>query len=238
MGGTFDPVHYGHLAAAEEARRRFGLEGVIFVANGQPPHKKEYLVSPAEARYEMVVLATAANPGFEASRVEVDRAGPSYSADTMEWFRRQLGAAVRLYFITGADAMLDMMNWHEPQRLAKACEFIAVVRPGYELGPLHQTLGPEVLARTHLLEAPGVEVSSTELRRRAAAGESLRYLTPPAVISYIEGRRLYAREQPSAVGGSDPGGGRMGFGAEARRRRTSIRSNGKGTTGFSLWRAG
>jgi len=207
MGGTFDPVHYGHLAAAEEARTRFGLERVIFVPNGRPPHKKEYVVSPAEVRYEMVVLAAASNPAFETSRLEVERAGPSYSADTMEWFRELLGAQVRLYFITGADAMLDILNWHEPQRLGKVCEFVAVMRPGYDLGPLHEALGPELLARTHVLEAPGVEVSSTELRRRAAAGESLRYLTPPSVISYIEGRRLYITERGDLLGERAAGGG-------------------------------
>ncbi len=191
MGGTFDPIHYGHLAAAEEARTRFCLARVIFVPNNHPPHKKEYRVSPAEARYEMVVLATASNPAFEVSRIELDRPGPSYSADTMGRFRELFGPAVSLYFITGADAMLDILNWHEPQRLAKVCEFIAVTRPGYDLGPLREALGAELLARTHVLEAPGVDASSTDLRRRAASGESLRYLTPPAVISYIESARLY-----------------------------------------------
>ncbi len=196
MGGTFDPVHYGHLAAAEEARKRFGLERVIFVPNGQPPHKKGYTVSPAEMRYEMVALATASNPAFETSRIELDRDGPSYAADTMMQFKERLGQTTKLYFITGADAMLDILNWHEPQRMAKVCEFIAVTRPGYDLGPLRKALGPELLARTHVLEAPGVEISSTELRRRVAGGESLRYLTAPAVISYIQGRRLYGSCSP------------------------------------------
>jgi nicotinate-nucleotide adenylyltransferase len=207
MGGTFDPVHYGHLAAAEEARRRFELARVIFVPSGRPPHKKEREVSPAEARYEMVALATASNPAFEASRVEVDRPGPSYSADTMEWFRRSLGEEVKLYFITGADAMLEIMTWHDPQRLGRVCEFIAVMRPGYELGPLEKALGPALLARTQVLEVAGVAVSSTELRRRAVSGRSLRYLTPPAVISYIRGRRLYALEREGDLSGKHPGGG-------------------------------
>ncbi len=207
MGGTFDPIHFGHLAAAEEARRRFGLGRLIFIPNGQPPHKKEYAVSPAEARYEMVVLATASNPAFETSRIEVDRPGPSYSADTLEWLRGSLGAEAKLYFITGADAMLEIMTWHEPERLARTCEFIAVMRPGYDLGPLKKAVVPDLLARTHVLEAPGVEVSSTELRRRAGAGESLRYLTPPAVISYIAERGLYAPERGNVAGGTDPGGG-------------------------------
>jgi nicotinate-nucleotide adenylyltransferase len=204
MGGTFDPIHYGHLAAAEEARARFGLDRVIFVPNRHPPHKEERAVSPAEMRYEMVVLATALNPAFEASRIEVDRPGPSYSADTMERFRELLGPQVRLYFITGADAVLEITTWHDPPRLAGTCEFVAVMRPGYDLAALEQALGPELRARTHMLEVPGVEVSSTELRRRAAAGESLRYLTPPAVVSYIEGRGLYRSRNPGARGESSP----------------------------------
>jgi nicotinate-nucleotide adenylyltransferase len=114
----------------------------------------------------------------------------------MERFRELLGPQVRLYFITGADAVLEMMTWHDPPRLAKTCEFVAVMRPGYDLAALEQALGPELRARTHMLEAPGVEVSSTELRRRAAAGESLRYLTPPAVVSYIEGKGLYKTRGP------------------------------------------
>lgn len=207
MGGTFDPIHYGHLAAAEEARARFGLERVIFVPSGRPPHKKEREVSPAEARYEMVVLATASNHAFEVSRVEVDRPGPSYSTDTMEWYRRTLGAEVKLYFITGADAVLEIMSWHEPERLGRLCEFIAVMRPGYDLGALGRALGPEFLARTHVLEVPGVEVSSTEIRRRAGAGKSLRYLTPPAVIGYIESRRLYGAQRKGDLSGEGPGGG-------------------------------
>ncbi len=194
MGGTFDPVHYGHLAAAEEARSRFGLARVIFVPSGRPPHKPELAVTPAEARYEMVVLATASNPAFETSRIELDRPGPSYSADTMEWYRRQFGAEARLYFITGADAVLELMSWHEPERLLQVCELIAVMRPGYDLGALGEALGPELLERVHSIEAPGVEVSSTELRRRAGSGQSLRYLAPPAVIKYIENRGLYRTE--------------------------------------------
>lgn len=191
MGGTFDPIHYGHLAAAEEARARFTLERVIFVPNRHPPHKQEQSVSPAEMRYEMAVLATASNPTFEVSRVEVDRPGPSYSADTMEQFRQLLGSRVRLYFITGADALLEIMAWRDPPRLARICEFVAVARPGYDLTALERALPPELRERAHVLEVPGVEISSTELRRRAAAGEPLRYLTPPPVVSYIERKALY-----------------------------------------------
>jgi len=191
MGGTFDPIHYGHLMAAEEAHTRFGLAKVVFVPNGIPPHKKDYEVTAAESRYEMVVLATASNPIFEASRIEVDRPGPSYSVDTVERLRQELEPDARVYFITGADAMLDLMSWHEPRRLSTLCEFIAVVRPGYDLRQLENALGAEFMARTRVLSIPGVDISSTELRRRAGSDESLRYLTPPAVIRYIETKGLY-----------------------------------------------
>jgi len=191
MGGTFDPIHLGHLVAAEEARLRFHLDRVIFVPSGAPPHKKDYEVTPAEHRYAMVVLATASNPHFEASRLELERPGPSYTVDTMREFRRQCGDECRLYFITGADAMLETLTWRQPEGIAALCEFIAVARPGYDLGRLSGALSAPIMARVHVLDIPGVEVSSTELRRRAAAGESLRYLTPLAVAQYVRTHRLY-----------------------------------------------
>jgi len=195
MGGTFDPIHLGHLVAAEEARVRFDLDQVIFVPNGVPPHKKDYAVTPAEHRYAMVVLATAANPAFETSRLELDRPGPSYTVDTMREFRRQFGEECRLYFITGADAMLETLTWRQPEEIAALCEFIAVARPRYDLARLSKALSAEIMARVHVLDIPGVEVSSTELRRRAATGESLRYLTPPAVARYLETNRLYSETE-------------------------------------------
>jgi nicotinate-nucleotide adenylyltransferase len=191
MGGTFDPIHYGHLVAAEEARLQLELARVIFVPNGHPPHKKDYDVTAAERRHEMVFLATAGNPGFETSRVELDREGPSYSVDTLAEFRRRFGADTRLYFITGADAVLELLTWHEPHRLVEMCEIIAVIRPGYDLRRLEGALGADLMARCRVLAIPGVDISSTGLRRRAAGGESLRYFTPPAVEQYIEAHRLY-----------------------------------------------
>ncbi|HUU53867.1 MAG TPA: nicotinate-nucleotide adenylyltransferase [Armatimonadota bacterium] len=211
MGGTFDPIHFGHLVAAEEARVRFRLARVIFVPNGRPPHKKEYKVTPAEARYEMVVLATASNPAFEVSRVEVDRPGPSYAVDTVGEIEKQLGGDTPLYFITGADAMLEFMTWHEPGRLAGRCQFIAVMRPGYEMERLERALGQDLMARTRMLRVPGVDISSTELRRRAGSGESLRYLTPGPVVRYIEAHHLYGKMgvgSSSATPGDSLGGDR------------------------------
>ena len=193
MGGTFDPIHFGHLAAAEEARLGFGLDRVVFVPNGVPPHKKPYQLTPAEGRYEMVVLATASNPCFEASRIEVDRPGPSYSVDTVLSFRQRIGQEGKLYFITGLDAILEIRTWRDPTRLAEMCEFIAVARPGFERRPLGEALSGEVLARAHTLDVPGVAISSTGMRARAAAGLSLRYLTPYPVVRYIAEHGLYRR---------------------------------------------
>jgi len=191
MGGTFDPIHYGHLLAAEEARVQFLLDRVIFVPNGDPPHKKSYALTPAEHRYEMVVLATASNPHFETSRVEVDRPGLSYSVDTVRGFREQSGAGVKLYFITGADALTELATWHQPDTLLELCELIAVTRPGYSAGTVSGPLARAPLDRVHLVSTMGVAISSTELRQRAAAGKSLRYLTPEPVVRYIEKRGLY-----------------------------------------------
>jgi len=191
MGGTFDPIHFGHLIAAEEARRRFRLDRVIFIPNGRPPHKKDYPVSPGDARHDMVVLATASNPSFEVSRIEVDRPGPSYAVDTVDQIARQVGADTTLFFITGADAIVEITTWREPERLADICQFIAVLRPGYDARRLERALPPEFMARTRILQIPGVDISSTELRRRAGSGESLRYLTPEPVVRYIENRHLY-----------------------------------------------
>jgi nicotinate-nucleotide adenylyltransferase len=210
MGGTFDPIHLGHLVAAEEARLRLPLERVIFIPNGSPPHKKDYDVTPAEARYDMVALATASNPFFEVSRIEIDRPGPSYSADTVQQLKETLDPTTKLYFITGADAILELLTWHRPRRLAELCELVAVMRPGYEIEPLEGVIGPDLADRVRVLRVPGVEVSSTELRRRAAAGESLRYLTPPSVVSYIEGHHLYSEPQDAS-----PAAGQVGVSSGA-----------------------
>lgn len=194
MGGTFDPIHFGHLVAAEEARVRFRMERVIFVPNGDPPHKKAYEVTGAERRYEMVVLATASNPHFEASRIEIDRTGPSYTVDTMWALREKYGLETPLYFITGVDAVLELMTWHEPEHLVELCEVIAVTRPGYHADRLSGALSPSLASHTHLLRIPGVAISSTELRERPASGESLRYLTPMPVVQYIATHRLYGAD--------------------------------------------
>lgn len=195
MGGTFDPIHYGHLLAGQEAWSRFCLDRVVFIPNGQPPHKLNYEVSCAEARYEMTVLATAGNPAFEVSRLELDRPGPSYAADTMEQLRRRVGSDARLYLIVGLDAMLEFRTWHDPERVAAQTDFIVVSRSGFDPAQLRRELGEDLMSRVYSLDMPEVGVSSTELRRRAAEGESLLYLTPQPVIRYLEMHGLYGYAQ-------------------------------------------
>ncbi|HID05665.1 MAG TPA: nicotinate-nucleotide adenylyltransferase [Armatimonadetes bacterium] len=194
MGGTFDPIHCGHLLAAEEARFRFQLSKVIFVPCGIPVHKKPYDVTPAEHRYAMVLLATASNPYFETSRIEIERPGPSYAIDTVRAFREQFGASVQLFFITGADAILEILAWKDTNELVKLCRFIAVTRPGYDLSHLHEQLSSEYLRAIDVLEIPGMDISSTSIRERVHRGEPIRYMVPDAVHDYIMQRRLYHGE--------------------------------------------
>jgi nicotinate-nucleotide adenylyltransferase len=193
MGGTFDPIHYGHLIAAEEARQRFELDRVVFVPCGTPAHKKSYEVTPPEHRYVMVALATASNSAFSVSREELERAGPSYAIDTIRRFRRAGAPDAELFFITGADAILEIGTWHENGRLLEECRFIAVTRPGYDLGRLGRELGDERARLIEVLHVPGIDISSTEIRARAGEGRSLRYLTPDVVVQYIEQHGLYSR---------------------------------------------
>jgi nicotinate-nucleotide adenylyltransferase len=190
MGGTFDPVHLGHLVIAEVSRVEFGLERILWVPAGDPPHKREDPVTPQEHRYAMVLLATAPNPHFEVSRLELERGGLSYSYDTVQYFR-QLYPDAELYFITGADAILEILTWHRHEELVRACRFIAVTRPGYDLARLSSVLPAEYLPRISPLTAPGVDVSSTQIRSRVRAGEPIRYLVPDSVEAYILKTRLY-----------------------------------------------
>lgn len=191
MGGTFDPIHYGHLIAAEEARHKFNLSQVSFVPCGIPPHKKDYKVTAAEHRYAMTLLATASNPYFSVSRVEIDRPGPSYAVDTIKIFRKQFGEDVELFFITGLDAVLEVLTWKNPDELVRLCHFIAVTRPGYDAQKLQEQLPAHYLDRISLLAIPGVDISSTMIRERVRKGEPIRYLTPDAVCDYIAKHRLY-----------------------------------------------
>lgn len=191
MGGTFDPIHYGHLLMAEEARQAFGLDQVVFVPNGRPAHKKDYLVSLPEDRYAMALLATASNPAFTCSRLEIDRPGLSYTIDTLNHFRRELPDLDALYFITGADAILEILTWRDADKLVNDFLFIAVTRPGFDLERLQEVVGAEFLRNVSFLPIPGLEISSTDLRRRVRSGRGIKYLTPEPVEDYVRGRGLY-----------------------------------------------
>ncbi len=191
MGGTFDPIHYGHLLMAEEARTAFALEQVVFVPNGRPAHKKAYLVSRPEDRYAMTRLATASNPAFACSRLEIDRPGLSYTIDTLTHFRREFPDLEALYFITGADAILEILTWHDAGKLVDEFQFIAVTRPGFRLEQLGKVVNEQFVQRVSFLPIPGLEISSTDLRHRVRDGRSIKYLTPEPVEEYIGSRGLY-----------------------------------------------
>ena len=191
MGGTFDPIHYGHLLMAEEARQAFALDEVVFVPNGRPAHKKEYLVSSPEDRYAMTLLATGSNPCFSASRLEIERPGLSYTIDTLRQFRAMYPELDALYFITGADAVLEILTWHEYDQLVQECQFIAVTRPGFVLERLVEIVGTQFLAHVSFLPIPGLEISSTDIRTRVREGRSIKYLTAEPVEAYIKQQGLY-----------------------------------------------
>jgi len=191
MGGTFDPVHHGHLWAAEDSRLRFGLDAVVFLPCGQAPHRPDEAITPAEHRYAMAVLATAGNPYFAVSRTEIERPGPSYTIDTVREYRAHHGPGTELFFITGADAVLQILSWHEPEALLRECRLIAVARPGHDLSLLADHLGADRAARIAVVDMRSLDISSTEIRQRVAAGLSVRYLTPDPVCDYIAKHSLY-----------------------------------------------
>ena len=186
MGGTFDPVHVGHLIAASEVLHAFALDQVLFVPTGQPWQKQSY--SDAEDRYLMTVLGIASNPRFGASRMEIDRRGPTYTADTMERLRAFYGGDVALFFIAGADAVLRLPTWRKVERLAELAELVAVTRPGFELASLP---GGRGLPPVHVLEMPGIAVSSSDIRARVEQGRPVDYLVPADVVGYIRSQGLY-----------------------------------------------
>jgi nicotinate-nucleotide adenylyltransferase len=187
MGGTFDPIHHGHLFAAEEVRHAFELERVLFVPVGDPWQKADTAVSPADDRLEMVRLATEDNDAFEVSRVDVDRSGPTYTIDTLRALATERPGA-EVFFITGADAILEILTWKDPQEALRLATFVAVTRPGHDLAGLRQ-LGIE--ERVVILEMPALAISSTEIRSRVAEGRPVRYLVPAPVERYIRERHLY-----------------------------------------------
>lgn len=188
MGGTFDPVHHGHLVAASEVQAFFDLDEVIFVPTGQPWQKSDRQVTSAEHRYLMTVIATAANPRFTVSRVDIDRNGPTYTIDTLGDLAATMPDA-DLYFITGADALAEIFTWRDAGDLFKLAHFVGCTRPGYEMGA--ETLTGIPADRVTILEIPALAISSTDCRERTAAGQPVWYLVPDGVVQYIAKHNLY-----------------------------------------------
>jgi len=197
MGGTFDPIHHGHLLTAEEARWQFDLDEVVFVPTGRPWMKQDRKVSPAEDRYLMAVIATSANPRFSVSRLEIEREGPTYSVDTLQALRDERGD-VELFFITGADAMLEIFQWKDPEEALSMAHFIAATRPGYDLSAFERG-APTEHPNVSVMAIPALAISSTDIRQRVSRGRPIRYLVPEGVQTYIEKARLY-REDPGQGG--------------------------------------
>lgn len=194
MGGTFDPIHYGHLVTAEAVRQEYNVEKVIFMPTGRPAHKPAYGVSHSEHRYLMTVLATAGNPYFSVSRLEIDRIGESYTIDTIRALRKICGEETKIYFITGADAVSQILSWKDSETLLTLCSFIAVTRPGYNKDKMRDELSDiksKYETRLHFLEVPALAISSTDIRSRSHAGKTIKYLLPVEVEMYIKKNRLY-----------------------------------------------
>lgn len=193
LGGTFDPIHNGHLLAAECSRHEFGLDKVIFIPSARPPHKELDGVLTADHRLRMVEQAIKGNAGFALSTLEMERSGPSFTVDTIEYFRYGF-PGVDLYFIMGMDSLLLMDTWRDYRKLATLCHFIIVTRPGYRLdrsNPRLATLPGQLWDHAHLLEIPGMDISSTDIRCRIATGRPVRYLVPEPVEAYIRQHGLY-----------------------------------------------
>jgi len=193
MGGTFDPIHHGHLVAASEVQTRFGLDEVVFVPTGQPWQKDTREVSTAEHRYLMTVVATASNPRFTVSRVDIDRPGPTYTIDTLRDLSAERPGA-ELFFITGADALAQILSWKDADELFDLAHFVGVTRPGYVLS--ESGLPAD---RVTLQEVPAMAISSTDCRARVERAEPVWYLVPDGVVQYINKYRLYAAGSPAVA---------------------------------------
>ncbi len=189
MGGTFDPIHHGHLVAASEVAARFALDEVVFVPTGQPWQKADRKVSQAEDRYLMTVVATASNPRFSTSRIDIEREGNTYTVDTLTELRALVGEDTDLFFITGADALSQILTWRGADKLFDLAHFIGVSRPG---SPLDMSMVDHLPAdKVTLLEVPALSISSTDCRRRITEGLPIWYLVPDGIVQYIAKRGLY-----------------------------------------------
>jgi nicotinate-nucleotide adenylyltransferase len=190
MGGTFDPIHHGHLVTAEEALWQFRLDAVVFVPTGQPWMKEERKVTSAEHRFLMTVIATSSNPRFTVSRVDIEREGPTYTRDTLQAIQDEYGEEPALFFVTGADAVLEIFQWKDPQEILEVAHVIAATRPGYDIARF-EAEAPTSHPNISVMDVPALAISSTDIRRRVQEGSSIRYLVPEAVHTYIDKWELY-----------------------------------------------
>jgi nicotinate-nucleotide adenylyltransferase len=189
MGGTFDPIHHGHLVAASEVAHIFSLDEVVFVPTGQPWQKRDRKVSAAEDRYLMTVIATASNPRFSVSRLDIDRPGPTYTIDTLRDLRVDRGDDADYFFITGADALSRMLSWQDVDELFTLAHFVGCTRPGHRL-----TGHGLPQDKVSLVEIPALAISSTGCRQRVAEGQPIWYLVPDGIVQYIAKRKLYRHD--------------------------------------------
>ena len=192
MGGTFDPIHFGHLAMAESVREIFSLDEVLFIPSARPPHKVEKVVTPEVHRLMMTYLATQSNDKFQVSPVEILRDGLSYTLDTMNQLEKKFGADTELFFIIGADSMVDLPKWHKSKELVEKVHFIATTRPGVEvdLEEVRNFFG-ESAKNIYQVAVAGLDISSTDIRERVKSGRSIKYLVPEVVEEYILKENLY-----------------------------------------------
>lgn len=193
MGGTFDPIHYGHLVAAEMARSEFNLSKVLFIPTGIPPHKDRLDISEGRSRLEMVERAIKDNPAFECSAMEIERQGPSYTVETLRLLSK-IWPEHELYFITGTDALREIFSWREAEEILTMIQFIGAARPGFDAKDFLQSVRqdhPEIVDKIHYLEVPALAISSTDIRMRVKQQKPIRYLLPEAVRLFIEQKNLY-----------------------------------------------
>ncbi len=194
MGGTFDPIHFGHLAAAEAVKEELHCDKIIFIPSGNPPHKKKRELSDTIHRYTMTVMAVNSNPNFEVSNIEISRNGYTYTLDTVKQLLDYYSDNVELLFITGADAILEVETWYKVEELLKLCSFVAVTRPGYDKSKLEQKLEyleSKYNSSLYSIDVPGLNISSTDIRKRVKEGRSIKYLVPESIEQYIYKNKLY-----------------------------------------------
>ncbi len=198
FGGTFNPIHCGHLIAAEAVREKLQLDRVIFMTSGRPPHKNDEHLASAEDRYEMVRSAIASNPYFEASRIELDRKGYTYTVDTLRTLKKEYGDTTRLYFIIGTDIVDELTTWKEYENVFKLCEFVTVLRPGYDRSKLDtdiKRLKEQYNVGIHVVTIPLIDISSTDIRERCTLGRSIKYLVTDATEQFIIQHKLYGQNE-------------------------------------------